>query len=207
MILAILASLILWPAYVAVFLVLAVLGYAVMFPLALCHLWVWNFSRVYHHGGTPLHPADVGRTGRHITRWCGGWLTWVWGNEEDGVTGPVWWEQRTKAEHGYVERAWSAYRWSAHRNPVNNLRFIPWVNPVIEPARIRFSQRALGYSDWTFTWQGPYAGLLGFIMVRRRTFRFWLGWKLKPDDRRGVPDTDMRKPRCGFAIQFKRVGS
>lgn len=54
--------------------------------------------------------------------------TWLWDNKIDGVVGP-----------GPVTR-WQAFYWSALRNPVNNLRFVPGVSKVGRP---------LWYRTWT----------------------------------------------------------
>lgn len=202
MTLAILASLILWPVYLAVFLVLSAIGAVILAPLSLLGLYYWRPSMFPQFRGTS------GEERRSV--WSFGWLTWLWGNEEDGVTGPRWWRIRTDALVGgtLLARAWSTYRWSAHRNPVNNLRFIPGLNPRIQPDRIHYWSPGPGTPghQLTLTWQGVHAGLIAFPVIRGRTFRFWLGWKLKPQDAGGVADEDMRKVRCGFAIQFKRVG-
>lgn len=190
MILRILLSLPLWLAYTALEVVLDVIGLFVIGGLALTQSVTARRSKFWP---------------RLVVTWKGGWLTWLWGNEEDGVVGPTWWTQLNPNRGG----RWLAFHWSALRNPVNNLRFVPGINPVIEPKRIKFI-------DWVsepgkpdvivvYTWQGIYSGLLILFPFRGGTFRFWLGWKLKPEDRSGVADTDMRKPRCGFAIQFKRV--
>ena len=44
--------------------------------------------------------------------WAPRWA-WVWGNDEDGSAG-----------RGLVPSSWRAFKWSALRNPANNLRFI-----------------------------------------------------------------------------------
>lgn len=184
-----------WLLYSAVAIVLNAIGLVLLLPLSACHAWRRRPSKVF-----PFAP----HAGFPITAWRGGWLTWLWGNEEDGVTGPQWWLIRTGATVLPSNRwklARAAYRWSALRNPSNNMRFIPGVNPVIEPSRIQ-SVRA---ARWIFTWQGPFAGFIWFPRIGEKVFRFWIGWKLKPEDAQGVDDHDMRKPRCGFAMQFKRV--
>jgi len=219
MILAILASLVLWPLYIAVALVLQLVGLVILVPLCLTRAWVHRDSRVYAADGTPrsLYPMALPY---NVAAWRGGWLTWLWGNEEDGVYGPLWWQHRTgtylSPSGGWRHKlrvAWSAYRWSALRNPANNMRFIPWINPAIVPAHIQHipvwtwpaTSPSYGSSLGWFCWQGVYSGLCLFPVIRGQQFRLWIGWKLKPEDRRGVPDTDMRKPRCGFAMQFKRI--
>jgi hypothetical protein len=194
MILAALASLILWPLYLCLFLPLAIIGAVILAPLSLFRMHSYRPSRFEAFRG-PLGEDKV-------AAWWGGWLTWLWGNEEDGVNGPLWWRNRTGvlpsvsgvALAQRLARAWSTYRWSAHRNPVNNLRFLPVVCPTINPTRIRSKQWDNGF----FCWQGVYAGVMHFPVIRGRVFRFWLGWKLKPEDAQGVPAEDFRATGCGL---------
>jgi hypothetical protein len=199
MILAILASLVLWPLYLGVSLLLDLVGLGIILPLAM-----WHESLPFLN----MRPSKVYPDGRLVEVWAGGWLTWLWGNEEDGVAGPTWWLQRNNVyvKAGYWRRVWSTYRWSALRNPSNNLRFVPLINPVIRPAAIGYYGASVLGLLFTFTWQGVYAGVIAFPRIKGRTYRFWLGWKLKPEDAHGLPPNDMRAPRCGWATQFKRVG-
>lgn len=197
MTLAILGSLVFWPLYIAVSLALDVIGLVLLALLSLCHAWKSRPSKVAQFRTAPKWPNGK------VTAWRFGWLTWLWGNEEDGVTGPPWWELRTTdgIKASYLALAWSAYRWSALRNPSNNLRFIPGINPVIEPARIDYRT---GLHYW-FVWQGPYAGWWYWFRFKDQTFRVIVGWKLKPEDAKGVDPNDMRATRCGFGLQCKRV--
>jgi hypothetical protein len=55
-------------------------------------------------------------------QWQGGFITWLFSNEIDGVFGPN--NPRTR---------WQAFYWSALRNPVNNFRFVPGVSGVDRP--------------------------------------------------------------------------
>jgi hypothetical protein len=220
-----LRSLPLWLAYSSVALVLDTVGLVIMVPLAGFQLWHVRGSKVYRQDGRRRDAYNRARFpagGRPVTAWHGGWLTWLWGNEEDGVTGPAWWWDRTC--RGYARHnapwwvsAWSAYRWSALRNPSNNMRFLPGINPVIRPEAVRswtWEAQKLPAAGWPWpsllaaflAWQGPYSGILLNIAFRGRVFRFWWGWKLKPEDSQGIPPDDMRAPRCGFATQFKRIG-
>lgn len=201
----------LWLAYSSVALALDIVGLVLLALLSAAHAWGWRASKVYRaEKGLP----ETGHM-RAVSAWRGSWLTWLWGNEEDGVLGPRWWAERNGLPIRWWPLAWQAYRWSALRNPSNNLRFIPLLNPVIDPARIRswtWTPSAVGVGQTRvdgviFTWQGPYAGIRIHINIARRGyFRFWWGWKLKPEDAQGVPPTDMRAPRCGFGTQFKRIG-
>lgn len=197
MIKRILLSLPLWLGYTVVSLVLDLIGIVILLPLSLGHSAILRYSKVYKAPRADGKPALV-------FAWKGSWLTWLWGNEEDGVNGAAWWANRTIGWPLWLRM----YVWSALRNPSNNIRFIPVINPVIDPTRIRYIRRtsSSGVSQVTVTWQGPFAGLLYVFQFRGQVYRFWWGWKLKPEDAGGVSDADMRKPRCGFALQFKRIG-
>jgi hypothetical protein len=59
-------------------------------------------------------------------QWRGGALTWIWGNEENGIVGP-----------GMALNRWNAFYWSAIRNPCNNLRFLPGISRVGRPLLYR----------------------------------------------------------------------
>lgn len=196
MLFAILASLVLWPPYIALELVLNIVGLVILAPMSLLRLWKPRRSLAYTSPRAD-HKPDL------ITVWRGGWLTWLWSNEEDGLF-PFWW---VFERHPTWHASRLAYVWAALRNPSNNLRFVPFINPVIDPPRVRFRYFLAGKKRGriTFTWQGPYAGLMWNPTFGGRMYRFWLGWKLKPEDMKGVADDDMRKPRCGWAIQFKRI--
>lgn len=195
MILRILLSLPLWLAYTLVDTVLDIVG-LVLIPFLLLLPSAGRKSRYFPY------PIDV---------WPGGWLTWIWGNEEDGISGPGWWKTRTNTDLApgrSLAAMWADFRWSALRNPSNNIRFIPVVNPVIDPARVKYIRTLPGARTWRaeFTWQGIYSGLLVIFLFRGKSYRLWWGWKLKPEDRLGVSPDDVRSIRCGFATQLKENG-
>lgn len=122
---------------------------------------------------------------------------WPWGNEEDGVTGAKWYRDL----HSDWSPVKQAIMWSAFRNPFNNMRFVKGLNPVITPTMIQ----SVSGDSWDYTWQGVFSGFRWFPQFKGNTYRFWLGWKLKPEDRFGLADTDFRKYGVGFAVQFKKV--
>lgn len=194
MIKRILLSLPLWLGYTVLELALQIIGLPLIAVLALCGAYKWRPSKVWPAGYND-------RT--EVSAWDGGWLTWLWGNEEDGVTGPTWWSFRNIGRPHWQ----SDFHWSALRNPVNNLRFVPGINPVIDPARVRHIRHTWWHNanEITLTWQGPFAGLQIMLTFLGSSWHFWWGWKLKPQDIAGVLDTDMRKPRCGFATQLQRI--
>jgi hypothetical protein len=68
----------------------------------------------------------------HYPKWA-----WIWDNEIDGVYGP---------ENPHT--AWQAFYWTALRNPVNNLRFVPGVSKPGRP---------LWYRTWVWFGRQFYA--------------------------------------------------
>lgn len=181
----------LWLLRAAALVILAIPGVPLIAVLA------WR--GVYRKRPSAYFDRDV----MQFPRWA-----WLFSNDEDGVDGlrggdPAqhWWSERTAG--------WSDARrifvWSAFRNPVNNLRYIPLLNPKFEPARIRFvgldHEMRDGEGGWFFVWQGLYSG----VRFETKTWRFWIGYKFRPEDRFGVDPADTRLPLCDFACQLKRV--
>jgi len=190
-------SILLWALMLLLTMPLWVAGILVCSVLAYRRDWWPATSSVY-----------VSRT---IMIWRPRWA-WLWSNDEDGVTGNSAW----RLKYANRERL-GALLWSAWRNPTNNFRFVPVLNPVIEPRRIRFvgntddphpsytveDTAKPGDVDWAFTWQGIYSGLIWrWQITASRHCQFRIGWKLLPRDRFGVPDWDHRRVRCGFGFQF-----
>lgn len=131
-------------------------------------------------------------------------------NDEDGVDGlrggdpaQQWWADKTAT--------WSSRKrifvWSALRNPVDSLRWVPILNPQLVVRDVCFvgmdHEPAKGENGWYYAWLSgtPYS----CIRAERWGWRFWLGWKLKPEDRNGLQPDDVRAIRCDFACQLKRV--
>lgn len=190
----ILLSIPLWLARVLLlFLPLLILGLPIV---AVCawQAWCWQtFSKRFNRTVLQFSP-----------------IFWFWCNFEDGVDGlrgadpaQQWWADQTAG--------WSPIRrifiWSALRNPVDSLRWIPLLNPKLEPAHVRFigmdHEPDNGEVGWYFAWLAgtPYS----CIRVERWGFRFWLGTKIHPEDRNGLQPGDVRAIRCDFAAQLKRV--
>ena len=186
----------LWIAYSAVSLSLWMIGVPLVFALSRARAWRAVRSRVY---------ADQ----RQILAWRGGWLTWIWGNEEDGVCGAEWY----RALHADWNDRRQALMWSAFRNPTNNLRFVPGINPRIVASRVHYRGSydpdgdavVSGRPAYALTWQRLFAGFYAVVPFRGSLYRFWWGWKLRPRDRAGIAPGDYRYPRCGFATQLKRI--
>lgn len=66
-----------------------------------------------------------------VCAYTGKWpaWTWLWQNQEDGVMGPTWYNP-TKSR-------WKSFTWTALRNSVNNLRYVPGVSAKGRPLWIR----------------------------------------------------------------------
>jgi len=182
-----------WAIRLAVFLPLAVIGIPLVYVLA--------------HAGW-CEPRLSKRFERTTLQWRTPWLLGLWSNEEDGIDGlrggdpnQDWWAEKTKNLSPQM-RIW---KWAALRNPVDNLRFVPILNPRIEPSKVHFvgldHEPAEGEGGWYFAWQGLYS----CIRYETKQFRIWLGWKIKPEDRLGLALDDPRAIRCDFAIQAKRI--
>jgi hypothetical protein len=183
---------VLWLARIAVFLVFAIPGVLIVAALAWSGVYALRPSRHF--------------AGRSVTQFP--WWAWLWSNDEDGVDGlrasaaaQIWWYQKT--------RDWSQAKrifvWSALRNPVNHLRYVPVMTPKFHSGRIRFigldHEMQDGEGGWFFIWQGLYSA----FRYETRHFRFWIGWCFKPQDVRGISPEDTRLPRADFKLQLKRV--
>jgi hypothetical protein len=184
----------LWLAYILLQIPLWLAGVPICFVLARREAWVLRPSKYF--------------AGRTVTAWRCGWAQAIFGNWEDGVVGPAWW----KAQHPDRPDWWLAFVWSAWRNPTNNTRFIPLLNPVIDPARIRYHGNVEDPArngldrlriEWSYTWQGIYAGVVfRWQITATHHASVRLGWKLLPRDRHGVAPTDYRSIRCPFGVQL-----
>jgi len=188
-------SIALWLLRVALFIVLALIGVPLIVLMTLFDWYEPRYSR---------------RFGRIVLQWRAQWLVWPYCNFEDGIDGlrggdpaQKWWADRTGS--------WTVSKrilvWSAFRNPVDALRWVPLLNPVIGAEKIRFvgmdHEPAKGEGGWYFAWLDGTA--YSCIRYETKHYRFWLGNKLKPEDRNGLPDWDPRRIRCDFAIQLKKI--
>jgi hypothetical protein len=104
-------------------------------------------------------------TGRyHWPAWA-----WIWDNDEDGVV-PTWY----RAEHPDWSFEKAAFRWSALRNSVNNLRYVRGVSGPGRPLLYR-----------TWTWNIPSIawrewGVLSYpdsVSLEKRQFYWKAGWQ------------------------------
>jgi hypothetical protein len=136
-------------------------------------------------------------------KWHFNWpFMWLWDNDEDGIANDSYY----KAPNMFLQILY----WSAWRNPVNNLRYVPYLSCKINPARVWFTGSLLNiYSydtpipQWFIAWQGIYGCWYWQFRPLEHLYRLWIGWKIYPTDIYGV--TEYRKRGAGFAIQFKRV--
>lgn len=133
-------------------------------------------------------------------------IFWLWGNDEDGVM----------AAHEFqTYPGWfRIIYWCAFRNPVNNLRFVPWVSCHIQPDKIKFigsRPGRMGYdnqtpeSEWFYCYQGLYSNIWIQFKMFGSVWRFWTGWKIFPKDQLGLDTSSYRRHGAGFATQFKRL--
>ena len=186
----------LWLTYCAVTGPLWIVGALIIPPLACARAWELRPSWAY---------ADK----RPVMCWRVRLIDRVWGNAEDGVTGAVWYRDL----HADWSETRCAIMWSAFRNPTNNMRFIPVINPRLRASRVHYRgaydteaiAKSTGRLAWSYTWQGLYSSLYVIVPLRGRLYRLWWGWKIRPRDTAGIAITDYRYPRCGFATQLKRV--
>lgn len=146
-------------------------------------------------------------------------FTWpfmyIWDNVEDGIANNNY--------SGYTNMFMRIVSWSANRNPVNNLRVVPYLTCMIDPKRVGFCG-SLGNSDdyfrdmiwqnrvrlydthipqWFFCWQGVYTDWYWQFNFRGGLYRFWIGFKIYPTDIWGV--TPYRVGGTGFGLQFNTV--
>lgn len=191
----------LWLVYTLVYAVLIAIGW-VLIPIA-------ALFRAYDYG-----QASTGLM-YHFT-WP---FMWLWDNYEDGIAagrqykdcGPVWKQ---------------IIYWSCIRNPVNNLRIVPYLSCIIDSTRVNYIGevelfKAKSPQDdkriyilrkfdtkvpqWFFAWQGLYSNFYWQFVLRGTLRRFWIGWKIYPIDVCGLSENSYRKHGAGFALQFKVV--
>ena len=140
---------------------------------------------------------------REILAWTAPWM-YPYQNEEDGIDGlrrgaleQAWWYNETR-ELSVIDRIW---RWSAWRNSVNNLRFMPWFSCQIDSPKVRSIGTARNdqVPGWFLVWQGAYAG----FYRQGATWLVHIGWELRPDDATGpLGSTDTRAGWAGPILKI-----
>jgi hypothetical protein len=115
---------------------------------------------------------------------------WIWDNDEDGMD-PEWYRQ--------ANPTWSRWRrmyaWTALRNSVNNMRFVRWISPPLQPYRVQYMRLSRGW----IAWQGCYVGLL-YGPIHH-------GYNINPDDAEHpelVRASDWRYGGIGFRTGVQR---
>lgn len=139
-------------------------------------------------------------------------IMWLWGNEEEGI-GFYGESPSVNVRIIYSE---------CLRNPVNNLRYVPLLALKIEPKKVRFVGSLGGNKDvlptdvvksydldatdfWSLTWHGLHSNIRWQGKIGNTRYRFWLGWKIYPEDIYGIPEWSHRSATVGFATQFRRL--
>jgi hypothetical protein len=138
-------------------------------------------------------------------------LLWPWDNWEDGIA-DISLDQEDSLW-------WRIVYWSCIRNPVNNLRLVPFLSVKIKPEKVNWvgsygngnfintPAETRSYDtktkQWFFCWHGFYSNFYWQFNLFGQLMRFWIGWKILPKDVYGVEP--YRKSGAGFAMQFKRV--
>lgn len=184
----------LWPVMWLLINILIIIGWVVVPIGAAFKLYDWQIGK--DGAGNPRWEA-------HFTP---KWL-WLWSNDEDGIANDTY----VKFKSEFLQILY----WSCWRNPVNNLRYVPYLSVKINPLHVRYwgsfgSHPGVAdlydkndLSFWYYCWHGVYSNFrIHFKFIKWR-FRFWIGWKVFPGDVHGV--SEYRKKSAGFAIQFKRV--
>jgi predicted PurR-regulated permease PerM len=181
------------------FTVLIILGWIFIPIAALCRAYIKTDENLGKPYDGPIY---------HFT-WP---IMWLWDNQIDGI-----------ANRNYKQFS-SLFKqityWSASRNPVSNLRFVPILSFKINPAKVRFIGSFVNYMDlykpeshklvskyfskephWFFAWQGLYS----CFYLRTKNREFLAGWKVYPKDIFGLEPTSYRFKSTGFGLQFKKV--
>jgi hypothetical protein len=182
-----LLSPILWLGFLILRTIFILLGY-IMVPMAvLLDAYEMRESKIYK-----------GRVIRAFT-WK---IMWPWGNEEEGIG---WYGTGSISKKILYSECF--------RNPANNLRYVPILSLKIVPEKVKFKGYPI-YKDIRdydldskdfiyFAWHGVYSTLRIQRKMLGKRRRFWIGWKLYPEDIYGV--TDHRSASAGFATQLKVI--
>lgn len=185
-----------WVPFIILRIILILIGWIVVPIAAACEAYVVSFD------------AEKSRKGENpmVLHFTWKWL-FLWDNWEDGIANETYW----KAPNTFLQIIY----WSCRRNPVNNLRRVPYLSLKINPLHVRYwgsFGSAAGVSDlydkddlsfWYYCWHGVYSNFRVHFKLFKWRFRFWIGFKIYPGDINGV--TDHRKNSAGFANQLKPI--
>lgn len=129
-----------------------------------------------------------------------------WDNKEDGIADTTY----KQFDSMFMKIVY----WSAFRNPANNLRYVPGLSVKIKQEKVKYiGSKVEAVTDydrndktfWYICWNGFYSNFRSHFKMFGGTWRFWLGWKVYPEDSK-FEVTGHRKESAGFATQFKRIG-
>jgi hypothetical protein len=182
-----------WIAFLILRTILILLGWIIVPIAALCKA----YEAYDGHDGAGNFRIQY----RFTWRWI-----WLWGNDEDGIADATYKQ--------FDSMFMRIIYWSCLRNPANNLRFVPFLSCKIDPDNVLFigtygsnPELILEYNKkvplWYFAWDGWYSNYCHLFKWRNGLWKFWIGWKIYPDDITGV--TPYRINGAGFATQFKKV--
>lgn len=167
------------------------------------------------------------KDGEEIWDWS--WrLMWLWGNNEDGIDNGLRFMQKDKFWSRFTKYKFARILyWTANRNPVNNLRFIPILKCDIEPKNVRWVGSLGSYEDYMtaplpngidpydyddkrlkeyslFCWHGAYSCYRKQYKNKSgEVIEFWIGWKIWPQDIFGV--SEFRATGAGVAFQWRAL--
>lgn len=156
---------------------------------------------------------------KDITAWTLPFM-YPWGNEEDGIL--------SGEEHKDKSEKFRIFYWTAIRNPVNNLRFLPIFSFKKDTSNLKFilklkdtgtiltekgsegfqilSDAEEGKVSKSFSYlcySGLYANYRAEFSFLGKQRRFWIGHKLYPSAKYRIPP--YQKHGIGFGSQFKVV--
>lgn len=126
-------------------------------------------------------------------------FTWpfmyIWDNWEDGCLDG---KEYKDFKNDFLQIVY----WSCWRNPVNNLRTVPYLSCKLDPDKIEF----YWFNDYkpvrNFCWQFPYTVLYYEFTIYKYNLRLWVGWKINPLDTIRT-DFGYRGRGAGFTCQIK----
>lgn len=136
-------------------------------------------------------------------------LFWLWGNEEEGIG---WYGSGSLSKRILYSEI--------IRNPANNLRYVPFISLKIIPNKVRWIGSLGNFNSrqgmnnvyeydrdevefWSLVWCGLYSNFRVHFPLKGKRYRFWIGWKIYPEDMYGVKG--QRAMSAGFATQLKRI--
>jgi hypothetical protein len=100
------------------------------------------------------------------------------------------------------------------RNPANGLREWQPYAAKLDKNKIKYvGSKGTTLRDfkgrfphWYFAWQEFYSCyFVQFYLYPGHLRRFWIGWKIQPQDTLGKYENDYRQRGAAFTIQFKKI--